>query len=148
MGGQAREAVMRAPLIAFALLLTCSAVQAQGTLEWGYCRLWPSRCVQPPPVVPAPPPVVTPLPPERPAVTQPAPPVAPKAKAVRVKPKWKPAPAKARRAASVPRVAPPAWCLLVPRGTTMQQIEAEAVARGRVLSASDRAQARACIASK
>lgn len=121
---------------------------------WAYphherCRLRaPAEPVQAPVVAPPLPPVFVPpapvavpaAPPVAAPVVVPAKPV----KATRVKPKYKPAPI--RKRVVVTKIA--AWCARVPKGTTMGQIELAAPLWGVKLTAANRRQARACLASK
>ncbi len=158
---------MRALALALALVLLATPAGAATFLDWAHCRLYPSheRChppalaapihapvVAPPPApaVVAPAPVATPQPPPVAApVVVSAPPVAgptrrhapPRAKprartAVPTKPKRK-------HSASLP-----SWCARIPKGTTMGQIEFAAPMYGVKMTEKNRAQARACLASK
>jgi hypothetical protein len=103
-----------------------------------YCKLYPSKCasIQPPP--------------ERPAIAQPAPPVAsPKVVKPRLKPKPSPA---VRRAPKAPRVEGgpdlpyPCWLVRMhATGKSPAQMDAMAQKHGVKLSPKQERQARACL---
>jgi hypothetical protein len=124
---------MRTALILAAVLLATPA-HAKPFM----CVLFPKSCIEPTAAPePAPAPVAVP-----PVVVKPPPKAKPLPRVIR--PKYKPAPAKARR-----RAAMPSWCDRIPSGTTMERVGSVApLLIGRPLTATERAQARACIASK
>lgn len=137
---------MRALIIAGALLL---AVPAQAA-SW-QCVLWPSACKVQVPAEPEPvlPPIASePVLPPPAAAPVPAPPPIVSVRPPAPKPTAKPRPRIKAKFAKPKRAAVPSWCRYVPPGTTMKRIEDEAEARGKVMSASHRQQAKACIASK
>lgn len=119
------------------LLFTCSAHAKP--LQ---CVLWPhsAGCR----------PALAPLPPVKPVATE----------RVRPMPTAKPAPQRiksnfakqhkqAKRAAAKQKVVLPWWCPRIPAGSTMGQVEAAApIFIGRRMTATERQQAQACLASK
>lgn len=145
---------MRTALILAAMLV---AVPAQAK-PWN-CVLWPKQCAEPVPVEAAPVPAPRPVeaPPEPQSTPAPAPasaavpslPPAARAREVTpkplpriIRPKYKPAPAKARRAAKAKQVD---WCKHVPAIATEGQVIKGAAGYGLTVSV---AQARACLKSK
>jgi hypothetical protein len=140
---------VRALVFALALVLPSPAVAQVGALDVVYCRLWPSKCAQPPVPIPEPAPAIIRPPPERPVVTQRAPPSAVKAKPVRKVQKWKPAPAAKRRAAadnSGPDLPWPCWMVRMRAGgKTNAELAAEGKSRGIKLSRKQERQALACL---
>lgn len=144
---------MRAFVIALALVVSGPAVAQMGTLEWGYCRLYPSKCVRPAPHEPAPAPTPEPpaaqpehvlVPPPTPAalpapapvatapvVAKPAPRPKPAAKPLpRVKSKFKKARKRytAAELAAMPGLIWPCW---VVRAKTAGKSKAQLIAEGR-----------------